>query len=82
MLSEGRNGLSLLAGKRAFATVLHIAPNADACAARLADTLAEAMAQASTANAVAALPRLGLLLAPLLGAPYTDCPTPDDLNPT
>ena len=30
-----RNGLSLLAGKRAFATVLHIAPNADACAARL-----------------------------------------------
>jgi urease accessory protein len=31
-----RNGLSLLAGKRAFATVLHIAPDADACAARLA----------------------------------------------
>ncbi|MGV8831862.1 MAG: urease accessory protein UreD [Devosia sp.] len=31
-----RNGLSLLAGKRAFATVLHIAPDADACTARLA----------------------------------------------
>lgn len=30
-----RSGLSLLAGKRAFATVLHVAPNADACAARL-----------------------------------------------
>jgi len=30
-----RNGLSLLAGRRAFATVLHIAPSADACAARL-----------------------------------------------
>jgi len=30
-----RNGLPLLAGKRAFATVLHIAPNADACASRL-----------------------------------------------
>lgn len=34
-LSE-RSGLSLLAGKRAFATVLHVAPSADACAARLA----------------------------------------------
>ncbi|SFD08534.1 urease accessory protein UreD [Devosia psychrophila] len=30
-----RNGLSLLAGKRAFATVLHIAPDADRCAAQL-----------------------------------------------
>ncbi len=30
-----RSGLSLLAGKRAFATVLHIAPTADACTARL-----------------------------------------------
>ena len=30
-----RNGLSLLAGKRAFATVLHIAPDAAQCAARL-----------------------------------------------
>jgi len=30
-----RSGLSLLAGKRAFATVLHIAPSADACGARL-----------------------------------------------
>lgn len=34
-LSE-RDGLSLLAGKRAFATVLHVAPDADACARRLA----------------------------------------------
>lgn len=31
-----RSGLSLLSGKRAFATVLHIAPDADACAIRLA----------------------------------------------
>ncbi len=30
-----RDGLSLLAGKRAFATVLHIAPDAQACAIRL-----------------------------------------------
>lgn len=34
--SAERSGLSLLAGKRAFATVLHIAPSADACAIRLA----------------------------------------------
>jgi urease accessory protein len=31
-----RSGLSLLAGKRAFATVLHVAPDADTCALRLA----------------------------------------------
>lgn len=31
-----RNGLSLLAGKRAFATVLHVAPNAEQCSALLA----------------------------------------------
>ncbi|MET3924655.1 urease accessory protein UreD [Devosia sp. 2618] len=31
-----RNCLSLLAGKRAFATILHIAPDADSCAAQLA----------------------------------------------
>ena len=31
-----RNGLSLLAGRRAFATVLHVAPSADHCAATLA----------------------------------------------
>ena len=31
-----RDGLSLLAGKRAFATVLHIAPDAETCARRLA----------------------------------------------
>lgn len=31
-----RSGLSLLAGKRAFATVLHVAPDAEACAVRLA----------------------------------------------
>lgn len=31
-----RSGLSLLAGKRAFATVLHVAPDADHCAAQLA----------------------------------------------
>lgn len=33
---DERDGLSLLAGKRAFATMLHIAPDADACTARLA----------------------------------------------
>jgi len=31
-----RDGLSLLAGRRAFATLLHIAPSADRCAAMLA----------------------------------------------
>ena len=31
-----RNGLSLLAGRRAFASVLHVAPSADQCAATLA----------------------------------------------
>lgn len=31
-----RDGLSLLAGRRAMASVLHVAPSADACAARLA----------------------------------------------
>ena len=31
-----RNGLSLLAGRRAFASVLHIAPNPDQCRAKLA----------------------------------------------
>ena len=30
-----RNGLSLLAGKRAFATILHIAPSVEQCAAQL-----------------------------------------------
>ena len=30
-----RDGLALLAGRRAFATVIHIAPDADACASRL-----------------------------------------------
>lgn len=30
-----RNGLSLLAGRRAFATVLHVAPSADQCATAL-----------------------------------------------
>jgi urease accessory protein len=34
--ADERNGLSLLDGKRAFATVLHVAPSADACAAALA----------------------------------------------
>jgi urease accessory protein len=34
--SAERSGLSLLAGKRAFATVLHVAPDADMAAARLA----------------------------------------------
>jgi TatD DNase family protein len=57
-------------------------PRTGAALAALRGITPEAMAQASTANAVAALPRLGLLLAPLLGAPYTDCPIPDDLNPT
>jgi TatD DNase family protein len=57
-------------------------PRIGAALAALRGITPEAMAQASTANAVAALPRLGLLLAPLLGAPYTDCPIPDDLNPT
>ncbi|SEQ03774.1 urease accessory protein [Devosia sp. YR412] len=31
-----RNGLSLLAGKRAFATILHVAPDAEQCHAQLA----------------------------------------------
>ena len=31
-----RNGLSLLAGRRAFASVLHVAPSADQCTAALA----------------------------------------------
>ncbi len=31
-----RNGLSLLSGRRAFASVLHVAPSADQCAATLA----------------------------------------------
>lgn len=31
-----RNGLALLAGRRAFATVLHVAPSAEHCVARLA----------------------------------------------
>lgn len=35
-LPAERQGLSLLNGNRAFATVLHVAPDADACAARLA----------------------------------------------
>ncbi|WP_232846630.1 urease accessory protein UreD [Devosia beringensis] len=48
-----RKGLPLLAGKRAFATVLHIAPNADACAARLVHlraTLPEEGRIAASAN--------------------------------
>ena len=57
-------------------------PRIGAALAALRGITPEAMAQASTANAVSALPRLALLLAPLLGAPYTDCPIPDDLNPT
>ena len=56
-------------------------PRMGAALAALRGITPEAMAQASTANAVAALPRLGLLLTPLLGAPYTDRPSFFDPNP-
>ena len=56
-------------------------PRIGAALAALRGITPEAMAQASTANAVAALPRLGLLLAPLLGAPYTGRPSFFDPNP-
>ena len=48
-----RNGLSLLAGKRAFATVLHIAPDPETCAnrlQRLRDTLPDDSRIAASAN--------------------------------
>lgn len=68
-----RAGLSLLAGKRAFATVLHVAPSADACAARLARLRAQLPADsriAASANGerlvVRALAQTGLALRRLI----------------
>jgi urease accessory protein len=68
-----RSGLSLLAGKRAFATVLHVAPDADACAARLARLRAQLPADsriAASANGerlvVRALAQTGLALRRLI----------------
>jgi len=68
-----RSGLALLAGKRAFATVLHIAPDAYTCAARLA-RLREVLPQdgriAASANGerlvVRALAQTGLALRRLI----------------
>ncbi len=56
-------------------------PRIGAALAALRGITPEAMAQASTANAVAALPRLGPLLGGKLGAPYTDHPSLFDPNP-
>jgi len=56
-------------------------PRIGAALAALRGITPEAMAQASTSNAVAALPRLGPLLVGRLGAPYTACSSPDDPNP-
>lgn len=68
-----RAGLSLLAGKRAFATVLHVAPNADACAialARLREVLPADGRIAASANGerlvVRALAQTGLALRRLI----------------
>ena len=68
-----RAGLSLLAGKRAIATVLHVAPNADACAialARLREVLPTDGRIAASANGerlvVRALAQTGLALRRLI----------------
>ncbi|UJW86864.1 urease accessory protein UreD [Devosia sp. SL43] len=68
-----RSGLSLLAGKRAFATILHVAPDADACATRLAQVRALLPADgriAASANGerliVRALAQTGLALRRLI----------------
>jgi TatD DNase family protein len=56
-------------------------PRIGASLAALRGITPEAMAQASTANALAALPRLGALLGGRLGAPYTARSSPYDPNP-
>jgi urease accessory protein len=68
-----RDGLSLLAGKRTFATILHIAPSADRCAAtlaRLRPLLPAGTGIAASANGerlvVRALARTGLALRRLI----------------
>lgn len=68
-----RDGLSLLAGKRAFATIVHIAPSADQCAATLAGLRALLPADsriAASANGerlvVRALAQTGLALRRLI----------------
>ena len=68
-----RNGLSLLDGRRAFATVLHIAPTAEHCAARLArlrDVLPADARIAASANGerlvIRALAQTGLALRRLI----------------
>lgn len=70
---DERNGLSLLAGKRAFATIVHIAPTADACAAslaRLRTTLPQDISIAASANGerlvIRALAQTGLALRRLI----------------
>ncbi|RYG22910.1 MAG: urease accessory protein UreD [Burkholderiales bacterium] len=64
-----RNGISLLAGHRAFATIVHIAPNEDRCAARLASIRAMLPSKESIAASaigerlvIRALGRSGLAL--------------------
>jgi urease accessory protein len=71
--SAERNGLSLLNGRRAFASVVHIAPNVDAAAARLAalrQTIADTSRIAASANGerlvVRALAQTGLELRRLI----------------
>lgn len=68
-----RNGLSLLAGRRAFATLLHVAPSAEHCAARLArlrDVLPADGRIAASANGerlvIRALAQTGLALRRLI----------------
>jgi TatD DNase family protein len=56
-------------------------PRIGAALAVLRGITPEAMAQASTTNAVSALPRLGPFLGGKLGAPYTALSSPDDPNP-
>jgi len=70
---DERNGLSLLAGRRAFATILHVAPTPDQCAAQLA-RLREILPQdgriAASANGerlvIRALAQTGLALRRLI----------------
>lgn len=68
-----RNGLSLLAGRRAFATVLHVAPDADQCAvllARIRAILPDDARIAASANGerlvIRALAQTGLALRRLI----------------
>lgn len=68
-----RNGLSLLAGKRAFATIVHVAPDAQTCAKRLIsvrELLPNSMEIAASANGerlvIRALAQTGLALRQLI----------------